>query len=1166
MTALEQLNAYLRKLELRTRLLAASRGIAVITGCALLLTLALAWLCNRFAFANRVVLPVRILLYASAAAAITFGLVLPLLRRNRRWVTRHAEQRMPEFGERLITLTERADPANPFTELLAEDALQVAQRHEPAELASAVSLFGFAISAVVAAGILLWLVLAAPGYWGYGASLLWAGTPRSVGPLYDISVAPGNKTIRRKSDQTVTAQLLGFSADKVTLWAKYKNGAQWEQVSMQPQRSGNGYEFLFAGLSDPVEYYIAAGHVRSKDYKIEVKDMAGVKQLRVKVHYPAYLGLKDQVTDPGGDVRAVEGSQAEISVLTDRPLQNGLLVLEDGRKINLNAENGNWAKAQIPVAKDGSYHIAALDEGQSIRLSDDYFIEARKDNPPTVKIVNPPRDPHVTPIEELPVSIETSDDFGLKNVELRYSVNGGPEQSMALSKVRGQKEAQTKTTLSFEDFKVSPGDLVSFYATASDAKNTARTDMFFAQAEPFDLRYKQSQQAGGGGGGAGNESNNISERQKEIIAATWNEVKNGATEKNAVAEESRFLSEVEGKLQQQAKTLADRMRSRELSGNNAEFDEFSKQMDRASAEMASAAGQLQGRKWHDALPPEQRALQSLTRAESLFRDIQVAYNRSRGGGGGAGNAGRDLERMFDLELDPEKNQYETGQTASTASQQQKQLDEALEKLKALARRQQELAQQRPQEQMAQQRWEQEMLRREAEELQRQMEQMSRNGQNQSGQSSSQQSSSSASSNSSQSQQSGKQSAQSGSAQGSGSQSSSSGGGQNQQQLQQATNALQRAEEEMRNAVSQHNQGAQGRASADLQAAVNQLRNMQQQQSGDSLSDLAGKAQQMAQQQKDFSNRLREAASEAARSGTGSSSSSESASAQRRFMYGGRWNRDPNDPTRRSLPSGTTPQIDKLAEEKERMAAQLEQLQQDVQRQAQKLSGDQPQVSSKLRDALSGVEQQDLAAHMKKNAEWIRDGYGAQAWVNEQGATLSLDQFSKQLQNARAAAQQQGQGKGAAAGQTQDETARAVQQVQQLRRDLQQASRSGQLANGGSMSRGQQQANGGNMPGGQPAIAEAMQQLATLRQQLGTRGKAYYDSEYAFRNLQDLQNADAGELDRRLSREVLPSLERLEVDLKREGKMPPEGGRVAATEPTPDTYRDAVAEYFKKLSH
>jgi hypothetical protein len=1149
MTALEQLNAYLEKLEWRMRIFAISRGAAIVTASAVLLTVLLAWLCNLFAFAGRIVWPVRILLYLSVAGAIVFGLVVPLLRMNRRWVARRAEQRLRDFNERLLTLTERGDPANPFTELLAEDALRIAQQHEPRELAPSLSLTGFLASGLVAAGVLLWLIVAAPGYWGYGASLLWAGTPRSNGPLYDILVNPGDKIIRRRSDQLVTAQLHGFSADRVTLYARYGGAPKWETVAMQPQRDGSGYEFLFAGLGDSVEYYVAAGVVKSKAYKIGVKDLPSVKKLRVTVHYPRSLGLEDKVDDPGGDVRAVIASEANIAVLTDKPLDLGVLVLENGHRVTLSRGEGNWLAATLPVNKDGSYHVAALDTGDAVRLTDDYFIEARNDEPPSVKIVNPGHDARVTPIEELPVSVEASDDFGLKKLELHYSVNGGAEKIVTFGGNKSQNQLTGKAMLSMEDYKLVPGDLVSFYATAKDASTTARTDMFFAQAEPFDLKFQQSQQAGGGGGGAGNESSQISERQKEIIAATWNEIRNGAKDQAGRAEESRFLSDVEAKLGEQAKTLADRMRSRELAGSSPEFEDFSKQMDRASDEINKAVDQLKGARWNEALPPEQRALQSLMRAESLFRNIQVAFGRM-GSGGGAGSAGRDLERMFDLELDTEKNQYETGDSASSQNRQQQALDDAFQRLKALAQRQQELAASRKQQQAFEQRWQQEMLRREAEQLQREMQQLAQNQQGQEGSTSaqprdSQGGASSSSANSRQGRQS-RSDAQS--------RMNSSGAGQN-SQLQQAMDALKRAQQDMRDAVSNHDESAQQRAASELQTAQNLLSTLGRQQAGSSLSNLNEEAQKMVERQKDFASRLRQEYSRQANNETEQADSGvPSLSGRRRFSRGW-WNRDPNDPRYSGAPANRTPQSDRLAQEKASMADDLEQMERQLQRNAQNFSGSRPDVASKLRDAIEGIQQQDLTSRMKKNAEWIRQGYGAQTWVNEQSMTPSLEQLARQVQQARAAAEKGEQARGPQQG---DGSAQALAQVQQLKRDLAQMQRNGSWSPFGS---GQPSIN--NQQG---AVQDAMQNLAALRQQLSSKsGRAYYDAEYALRFLHDLEGASPAELSARLDRVVLPSLERLEVDLQNEMKHPPASGRVAGPEDSPEAYRDAIAAYFRKLS-
>src|SRR5436305_14364790 len=101
------------------------------------------------------------------------------------------------------------------------------------------------------------------------------------------------------------------------------------------------------------------------------------------------------------------------------------------------------------------------------------------------------------------------------------------------------------------------------------------------------------------------------------------------------------------------------------------------------------------------MPLEQKVLQALLRAEATFRQIAVAFGNRGGGGGGGGGAGRDLASLFDLELDTEKNQYETGQNGGSQNQKQKDIGDALQKLEELARRQQELSDQQRNAQSAQ---------------------------------------------------------------------------------------------------------------------------------------------------------------------------------------------------------------------------------------------------------------------------------------------------------------------------------------------------------------------------------------------------------------------------------------------------------------------------------
>lgn len=1203
MTAIQQLESYLKSLERRLRFLVASKGAAAGFSCALALTLLFTWFANLHKFAETVVLPLRIVLVAAVAGVLTAGLIIPLVKLNRRRASRLAELRVPEFQERLITLAEQHDPANPFHELLAEDTLRVARENAAAPVLSSRALYGSLAGAVAALAVLTWMIAAGPGYWGYGASLLWTGSARSAKPLYAITVSPGDVTIRRRADQLISAQLLGFSASHVMLRAKYQNALKWEEIPMQSQRGDNGYQFVFAGLSDSLDYYVQAGDAQSKHFTVRVKDLPHVQRLRVGLHYPGGLGLKDEVQDPGGDIRAVQGTKANVSVLTDKQLEHGLLVFDDGSTQPLTASDQNWTKTEIAVHKDGAYHVAELDNGQPVRITDDYFIEAKKDEPPSVRILKPGADAHVSPIEEVPVTVEAADDFGVHNLELRYSVNGGPEQVKTLARSANAKEVEGKATLYLEDFKLAPGDLISFYAKAQDGSHESRSDIVFAQAEPFDFKFRQSQQAGGGGGGAGNQGGEISERQKEIIAATWNQLKNGgAPSGGALQQNAQFLAGLENKLGEQAHALSERMGNRELTADNPQFEEFSKSMLKASADMGRAAGELQPGKWNNALPPEQQALQSLLHAESIFREIQVSFGQSGGGGGGANGQERELSRLLDLELDRSKNQYETEQQDACASgqggeactqQQQKEVDNALQRLKDLAQRQQELAaQQRTPEQDFQQRWEQEQLRREAEQLRQQIQQLSQNSQ-----SGSQQSQSPSG------QQQGSSSSSSSSSAANGGQSSSRRGNsadlrRNAQSLQQAMNALRQAEQEMRDAVSNHDARARQRAADELAQAQDLLHGMQQQQAGNGLSELAAKGRELANNQKDYADRVKDLYGAKGIDTTPQGQNGETnGAAQMPEMSGPGY---AGGYRRRWMPPPAAPATSReknLAAEGEKLSDEAQRLQNQMQQQAQALNGEQPDATRKLRKALSDAEQQDLAVRMKKNAEWLREGYGRETWQMQDSVSAATAQLARQLEQAEQALNQPSNGKPGSGSSEDDKLAQALAEVRSLREQMQagpegQAGSRGQAGSGeqagsgrqgGSDGRGNsglqrsrqsgQQCPGGVCGdarpmlrnGGAGADQDAITQLNQLRAELGRNDRqlnSYLnDAIGAFRHAPGQQ----GLLDARINQDAVTSLTRLEVELQHRVEQGRSGVRTTAPESAPDGYRDAVASYFRTLS-
>ena len=100
-----------------------------------------------------------------------------------------------------------------------------------------------------------------------------------------------------------------------------------------------------------------------------------------------------------------------------------------------------------------------------------------------------------------------------------------------------------------------------------------------------------------------------------------------------------------------------------------------------------------------------------------------------------------------------------------------------------------------------------------------------------------------------------------------------------------------------------------------------------------------------------------------------------------------------------------------------------------------------------------------------------------------------------------------------------------------------------------------------------AVRDSLRQLEGIRQRLGDRSDPNWkDIGSVIRELEQINMAQPGLLAARLNQELLPALERLEIEVKRQAGEEGNAARSAKPENAPDGYRDAVAEYFRKLSH
>jgi len=1134
-TFTEQFERYLARFRKRLANLVIARGLALMGVAALVITIVAVLLASRAGFPTDLLVAARLILFGSLAVLAYFYISRPKRRLQESGAT-DIEGRTPAFGGRAETYLDMRGTDNPLRELLAEDAVLIAREHPP-ETRIKSSEFRYAWSAAaVSVSALIILAIAGPGNYAYGVRSLWIGWALpGLLPPQTIEVSPGDDGIRLGGNVKVRAVMQGFSPNEAWVHASFGDGA-WQRVPMSA--GDGGFEFTFFSVREPLEYYVSASNTRSPTFDVSVVDLPVIEKLALTYHYPDWTGREPETFDPGGDVRAISETQIELQVTADRPMTPGELIVND-RAIPLNTD-GSRATATFSVEADGQYFVAAKLGGDRIRLTDDYFITLEEDEAPKIEFERPGRDWSASRVEEVTTRITAEDDYAIESLEMRFSINGSDWQAIELeadSNLAKLDHVFFLESLSQDGLQgaLAPGDLISYYAVAEDRENSARTDIFFIDVQPFDRRYSQSQQAGGGmAGQQGGQQTEVSDRQREIIISTWNLIRKQSEKRRNddayVTDNAALLSRLQSTLKDQVETLIQRTVARQLTATDEEIATFIEHLQKAASAMAPAAERLAEIELEQAILPEQEALQHLLAAEAVFTDITVSLQASNRGGGG-GQAGRDLTEMFELEMDLEKNQYETGSTATPNAPQQDMQDTA-DELADLARRQEQLARNmsRNQAPAPAQRWQQERLRREVEELRERLDQLARAAADDQQRSSTAEGEPGASSSQ-----------------------SATGTGTNrdidelQRRLASAERAMNDADQAMRNDASPEElQRAMQEAQRQLEGARDRASQAQQQSMRASLSDLASRADALHEEQSALEDKLQDAVHDALE----------------------------NRENANRLSSGLTRSEEyEIATEKRELQAELQGLQQDARRVAQEIEDDWPRVASELVDGIKKIEELEIEARIAVAAAYIEQGEAVYVAASESIVTEALRDLRDDM--AQAEELLGGSGDGQAAGTSRDRLQETLADTRELRRNLQRmADSAGEAAGIRSWGRDDLQRSTGMEIDDLQIARDLEQRSSEVSQDVLDLARELSGSATAFQSAEELRHLAAGiresdfsgnlELLAREARQALSLVEQLELALTKSARRNDGGVRTNATEEIPEVYREPVADYYRKL--
>ncbi len=520
-----------------------------------------------------------------------------------------------------------------------------------------------------------------------------------------LDVTPGNARIQAGTSLTIEARLVGNSAPVVAQLLRGDDAP----IGMSTDPSG-AFHASFNAVGTSFKYRVRAGAVISPEYDVVVARAPRVTRIDLDYAFPKELGLAPRTEEDGGDIYAPSGTDVRVHVHTDREVATAQLTLGSGKAVTLVPDGSGLLTASLTVVEDNSYRVALVDRGGLKNPGDtEYFIRTLEDRPPDVHVIRPARDREVTRLEEVDVEARADDDFGIASMELVYAVRGGDPKVVPFDVTGHPASVSGRRTLYLEDLNVQPGDFISYYVRARDLtrgkpSSETRSDVFFLEVRPFDEEFTLAQSPAGGGGANGRQIDELIQSQKDVIVSTWKLDRRAQASSAQSGDDVRAVGRAESDLKTRVEETSSAFRESTMRDPRARGPQRGRgaapdglragqtmpeedDMTAAATAMGKAAATLEALKTSDAVPPEMTALDHLLKAQADVKTREVSQQQA-GSGTAANRSNVDVSNLFDKELQrQDRTNYET---KASAEQPRDDAASALDKIRDLAKRQDEL--------------------------------------------------------------------------------------------------------------------------------------------------------------------------------------------------------------------------------------------------------------------------------------------------------------------------------------------------------------------------------------------------------------------------------------------------------------------------------------------
>lgn len=667
--------------------------------------------CSRMGWSSRWLWP------GVAGLGAVLALVIRLRQRRRQPailpIAQKLEERHPDLDGRLLTAAEQPVRADRETAFLHQRLIDEVMDHSHAHRWQA----AVPISRLCVAKLAHYLAIGLLALLVFGLKPLESREPTARLPRGQVEVAPGDTELERGTSLVVLARFGNPVPDQVDLVLAAAAPGADRRFPLTRSLSDPVYGGSVPNVQADFSYHLEFGERRTRDYHVKVFEFPRLVRADADLRYPEYTSLEARRIEDTRRISAVEGTHLDLRLQFNKPVVTARLRDPADRDaeplvVSLTEPRTAAALSNFVLRTTQTLRLELIDtEGRTNKAPTQFVLTALTNRLPELRLTSPRGDQRPSALEEISFAGTVWDDFGVHAYGLAYTPPDGESRLVTLGgSVSGRDRRAFDHLLRLEELNVDPDALLTWYVWAEDIGpegevRRAFGDLFFAEVRPFEEIFRQAQNAaqqqqqspsesGEQPGQEGSQASQLVELQKQIISATWRVRRDHAGTPSdrlppAYAEDAAVVRDSQVQAREQAETARDENQdSRVAAFWQTAVEEMQKAADQLGAAVKSPEP------LPSALTAEQAAYQALLRLQQREYEVAQQQQQSRGQQSQSRQNSRQqqMQRQLDqLDVTQSENRYETERLAeSPVTPERREELQVLNRLRELARRQQDV--------------------------------------------------------------------------------------------------------------------------------------------------------------------------------------------------------------------------------------------------------------------------------------------------------------------------------------------------------------------------------------------------------------------------------------------------------------------------------------------